>query len=61
MGTRRKVAIWFKRGRKEYVVMPPGWKPKEGFIVFSDKAQMIEFARASGLVLKDGNRRMETA
>lgn len=24
MGTRRKVAIWFKRG-KEFVVKPPGW------------------------------------
>ena len=61
MGTKAKKAIWFCRGKREYHVMPPGWKPSQGDIVFSSWEQMLEFARASRLILKDGNKRMDFA
>lgn len=53
MGTRRKVCVWYKRRKHEYVVEPPGWKPRDGDIVFSDQNQMMSFAHASKLVLKE--------
>lgn len=53
MGTKRRVAIWYKRGHGEYCVIPPGWKPRDGDIVFSKKTQLIDFARASGLILRE--------
>ena len=53
MGTKRKVALWYERRRGEYVVLPPNWKPKDdGSIVFTDRGQMLAFARASRLVLR---------
>lgn len=54
MGTRRKVATWRMRRRGEFVVTPPGWKAdRDGELVFTDQGQMMEFARASRLVLVD--------
>lgn len=51
MGTRRKVATWYIRRPGEFVVFPPGWGKNPG-LVFSKQSQMLEFARASRLVLK---------
>jgi hypothetical protein len=57
MGTRRKTATWRMRRRGEYVVTPPGWKAeRDGELVFTDQGQMMEFARASRLVLVDSTR-----
>ena len=54
MGTKRKVAVWYRRRKKEYVVEPPGWKPmRDGDIVFTDKNAMIEFSHAAKLILKE--------
>lgn len=53
MGTKRRVCIWYMRNKSEYVVQPPGWKPMEGDIVFAHRDQMIKFARAARLVLKE--------
>lgn len=53
MGTKRRVATWYKRRRGEFVVRTPNWKPKDGDIVFTDQDQMIKFARAARLVLKE--------
>jgi len=52
MGTRRKVCIWYKRRRGEYVAIYPG-QPKNTENVFPDQGSLVEFARASGLVLKE--------
>ena len=52
MGTKARKCIWWQRGKRDYIVEPPGWKPKHGIISFVDKEGMIEFARASKLVLK---------
>ena len=57
MGTKRRVCLWYRRQKGEYVVKPPGWKPEHGDLVFTDKAQMIDFARASKLMLRDVSRR----
>ena len=51
MGTKRKVCIWWERRKGELVAQPPGWKPSDGTIVFSKQSQLLEFARASGLML----------
>lgn len=53
MGTKRRVCIWHQRRKNEYLVEPPGWKPEDGDIIFSNQGQMLEFARASRLVLKE--------
>lgn len=52
MGKRRKVAVWWMRAHGEYVLRPPGWKPGHGEIVFTQQSQMMDFARASRLMLK---------
>lgn len=52
MGTRRKVCLWRQRRPHEFVVKPPHWKPADGDIVFTNQGQMMEFARASKLMLK---------
>lgn len=53
MGTKRKVAIWFLRRRGEYVILSYPGKPKNFDCVFHSQLDMMEFARASGLVLKE--------
>lgn len=55
MGTRRKVAIWFKRGNAFYV-NAPGWDSRVG-LVFSSQDDMIAWSHGAGVVLKDGNKR----
>lgn len=52
MGTRRKVCIWYKRRKNEYVAIYPG-QPKNTENVFPDQGSLVEFARASRLVLKE--------
>ena len=52
MGTRRKVCIWYKRRRGEYIAIYPG-QPKNTETVFPDQGALVEFARASRLVLKE--------
>lgn len=52
MGTKRRVATWYMRRKGEFVVKPPHWKPTDGDIVFTNQNQMMEFARASKLMLK---------
>ena len=52
MGTKRRVCIWFKRRKNEYVAIYPG-QPKNTETVFPDQGAMVEFARASGFVLKE--------
>lgn len=61
MGKKRRIATWWMRRPGEFVVRPPGWKPGDGDIVFTQQSQMMEFARASRLVLRDVNRRREFA
>lgn len=51
MGTRRKVAVWYMRRPGEYVVIPPGWRTE--YLIFQNRRQMVEFARASRLILKE--------
>jgi hypothetical protein len=53
MGTKRKVATWWQRRPHEFVVRPHKWKPKDGEIVFASKGQMLNFARTTGMVLKE--------
>ena len=53
MGTKRKVCVWWREGKHEYVCEPPGWKPKYGIISFADKQDMLSFARASRLMLRE--------
>lgn len=52
MGTRRKVATWREIRKGEYLVRPAGWKPNHGDIVFTDRGDMLRFARASRMMLK---------
>ena len=52
MGTKRRVAVWFQRRKGEYVVLPPGWKRRDGELVFTTQGQMVAFARASKLMLR---------
>lgn len=51
MGTRRRVALWHRRGR-EYVVRPAGWH-KLVELVFCTKTDMIEWAHSARMVLRD--------
>lgn len=53
MGTKRRVCLWYRRGKREFVAWPAGWKPKDGDIVFSHKEQLIAFAMSAGMVLKE--------
>lgn len=53
MGSKRRVAIWYYRGR-EYVVMLPGWEHKVD-LVFGQQSEMIDWAHSNNYVLKDGN------
>lgn len=54
MGTRRRTAAWHVRRRGEYVVIPAGSKPeRDGTLVFPDQQAMMNFARASRLVMVD--------
>lgn len=53
MGTRRRVCLWWQRGRHDYVVEPPNWKPKDGTMCFAHKSDMIPFAQAARLILKE--------
>lgn len=57
MGTKRRIAEWWMRRPGEFVLRPPGWKPGDGDIVFTQQSQMMEFARASRLVLKQRQNR----
>lgn len=52
MGTKRRVATWYQRRKGEYVVLPPGWKPRDGELVFTTQGQMMAFAKASKLMLR---------
>ncbi len=52
VGTRRKVATWYIRRPGEFVVIPPGWRKNDPGLVFTKQSQMLEFARASRLMLK---------
>ena len=51
MGTKRRVCIWFKRRKNEYVAIYPG-QPKNTETVFPDQGALVEFARSARLVLK---------
>lgn len=51
MGTRRKVAVWYMRGPREYVVNIPGPTASVDH-VFPTRKDMLEAARASRLMLK---------
>ena len=53
MGTNIKRAVWMKVGRL-YVVRPPGW-PKNVELSFTDRDDMVEWARGARVMLKDGN------
>lgn len=53
MGTKRRVCLWYQRGKHDYVVEPPNWKPKNGITSFAHKKDMISFAQAAKLVLKE--------
>ena len=53
MGTRRRVCEWWQAGKSEYFCRPAGWRPKDGDIVFTDQGQMIKFARAGRMILKE--------
>lgn len=53
MGTKRRVCIWYQRGKHDYVVEPPNWKPKDGITSFAHKRDMIMFAEAAKLILKE--------
>ena len=53
MGSKRRVAIWRIRKKGEYVILDYPGKPKNFDCVFRSQNDMVEFARASGLVLKE--------
>lgn len=59
MGTKRRVAIWWRRER-EYIVKAPGYD-KRVDLVFAEKSQMLEWARGARMILRDGNRRRDSA
>jgi hypothetical protein len=52
-----KFAVWFRDGRL-FRVRPPGW-PKNVELSFTDQGDMIEWAKAEHVMLKDGNVRRE--
>lgn len=54
MGTKRRVCLWYKRAKGEYIVLPPGWVPaRDGLLVFKDQGKMLDFARAARLMLRE--------
>lgn len=55
MGTKRRVAIWFKRGR-DFVVKAPSWGNRVD-LIFPSQSAMIAWAREARMVLVDGNKR----
>lgn len=55
MGTKRRIAIWFRRGR-HFVVKAPGWENRVD-LVFTTQDQMVEWAHNNKMILRDGNRR----
>lgn len=52
MGTKRRVAVWYQRRKGEFVVIPPNWKARDGELVFTTQGQMMAFAKASKLILR---------
>jgi hypothetical protein len=48
-----KFAVWFRDGRL-FRVRPPGW-PKNTELSFTDKQDMVEWARGARVMLKDGD------
>lgn len=57
MGTRVKFAPW-RRDGKLYRVRPPDW-PKHCELSFTDKEDMMEWAAAAHVMLKDVNPQRE--
>lgn len=57
MGTRVKFATWQKVG-KLFRVKPPDW-PRNCELSFTDQGDMMEWAKAEHVMLKDGNVRRE--
>lgn len=57
--SRVKFAVWRKVGRI-WVVRPPDW-PKNVELSFTEQADMIEWALGAHVMLKDGNRRRDSA
>ena len=55
MCTKARFAVWRKVGRL-FVVRPPGW-PRNVELSFTDQADMVRWAIAARIMLKDGNRR----
>ena len=54
MGTKRKVCVWWRRGKHDYACLPHGWKPqRDGEISFANKEKLLEFARAGKMILKE--------
>ena len=53
MGTKVRFALWRKEGRL-FIVRPPNW-PKNTELSFTEKVDMIEWAQAAHVMLKDGN------
>ena len=50
MGTRRKTALWYRRGRL-YVVRPQGW-PRRVELSFTARESMLAWARGAHMVLR---------
>jgi len=50
MGTRRKTALWYRRGRL-YVVRPQGW-PRRVELSFTARESMLAWARGARMVLR---------
>ena len=59
MATRARFAVW-RYVNRLFVVRPPGW-PKNAELSFTEKEAMIEWARGARVMLKDGNKRRESA
>lgn len=55
LGTKVKFAVW-KRVGKLFVVKPPNW-PKNCELSFTDQGDMMRWASAARVMLRDGNRR----
>lgn len=54
MGTKRRICLWWQRGKHDYTCLPYGWKPqRDGEISFSSKERLLAFARAGGMILKE--------
>lgn len=52
METKRRVCVWHRRKRNEYVAVYPG-QPKNTETVFPNQDALVEFARSARLVLKE--------